>query len=55
MDDLLRTLADLENKNNLQKSIDDVQKIIDLLETARENVVASKGFPGLAWMMDAHT
>lgn len=42
MDALLAEHARLENKGNLKKSIDDVQRIIDLLEAARENVVASK-------------
>lgn len=42
MDALLAEHARLENKGNLKKGIDDVQRIIDLLEAARENVVASK-------------
>jgi len=46
MDALLAEHAGLESKGNLKKSIDDVQKIIDLLETARETVAASRpSFP----------
>jgi E3 ubiquitin-protein transferase RMND5 len=42
MEALLADHARLENKGNLKKSIDDVQKIIDLLEAARESVITSK-------------
>lgn len=42
MEALLAEHQKLANKGNLSKSVDDVQKTIDLLVNARKTVVASK-------------
>lgn len=42
MEALLSEHARLESRGNLKKSIDDVQRIIDLLETARASIVDGK-------------
>lgn len=40
MDPLLIELAKLQKDGNLKQSIDDVDKIIEQLESARETIVA---------------
>jgi len=46
MDPLLLELAKLQKDGNLKQSIDDVDKIIEQLERARETIVAGKSpFP----------
>jgi hypothetical protein len=42
MDPLLTELAKLQKDGNLKQSIDDVDKIIEQLEKARETIVAGK-------------
>ncbi len=42
MDSLLKELEGLEKKGNLSKSIEDVQKTIDLLVGARNTIAAGK-------------
>jgi hypothetical protein len=42
MDPLLLELAKLQKDGNLKQSIDDVDKIIEQLERARETIVAGK-------------
>ena len=42
MDPLLLELAKLQKDGNLKQSIDDVDKIIEQLEKARETIVAGK-------------
>jgi hypothetical protein len=43
MDPLLIELAKLQKDGNLKQSIDDVDKIIEQLERARETIVAGRG------------
>ena len=42
MDSLLEEYENLSRDSNLSKSLDDVQKTIDLLERARESIATSK-------------
>jgi hypothetical protein len=44
MDPLLLELAKLQKDGNLKQSIEDVDKIIDQLEKARETIVAGKSY-----------
>jgi hypothetical protein len=46
MDPLLTELAKLQRDGNLRQSIDDVDKIIEQLEKARETIVAGKDRSG---------
>ena len=41
MDSLLEELAKLEKKGNLTKSVDNVQKTIDILVRARDSIAES--------------
>jgi len=42
MEALLAEQANLESKGSLKKTVDDVQKMIDLLTNARESIAAGE-------------
>lgn len=44
MEALLAEQTNLEKKGNLVKTIDDVQRTIDLLQSARDSIAAGMGF-----------
>ena len=50
MEELQKELADLERKGTFRNTIDDVQKIIESLEAARDSITSNPDSAALALM-----